>query len=79
MRAADRSELTPIDHAVQRGDYQMAKMFFEFSNIQENPVSEWLSKPGKTKLTWQDKSNLAGLGIWGVRHSPITEYRKYRH
>lgn len=52
MCAADRSGLTPIHHAVQRGDYQMAKMFFEFSNIQKNPVSEWLSEPGKMKLIW---------------------------
>jgi ankyrin repeat protein len=52
MCAADRSELTPIHHAVQRGDYQMAKTFFEFSNIQGNPVSEWLSESGKTKLIW---------------------------
>lgn len=52
MRAVDRSELTPIHHAVQREDYQMAKTFFEFSNIQKNPVSEWLSEPGKMKLIW---------------------------
>jgi len=52
MCAADRSKLTPIHYAVQRGDYQMAKTFFEFSNIQENPVSEWLSEPGKMKLIW---------------------------
>ena len=30
----------------------MAKTFFEFSNIQESPVGEWLSEPGKTKLIW---------------------------
>ena len=52
MCVADRSELTPIHYAVQRGDYQMAKKFFEFSNIQGNPVSEWLSESGKTKLIW---------------------------
>ena len=68
MCAADRSGLTPIHHAVQRGDYQMTKTFFGFSNIQENPVSEWLSEPGKIKLIW-----LASV------HSPIAKYRKYRH
>lgn len=52
MCAADRSELTPIHYAVQRGDYQMARTFFEFSNIEENPVSKWLSEPGKMKLIW---------------------------